>query len=72
MSLEDLVIAKLMASRKSDWAGLNDLCKSSNLDWSRLEAIVSDPLEVQINMSKEQWESFLEEYERFLALKNER
>jgi len=66
MSLEDLVILKLLAFRKRDREDLEDIAKSGKLDWSQLDALVSDITEVRINLdSEDTWAEFCKHYEWF-------
>jgi hypothetical protein len=71
MSLEDLVIAKLLASRKSDWSDLSNLSESNEIDWEALQSIINNPLEIQVNLNTdEQWSDFLKAYKKLLSLKD--
>jgi hypothetical protein len=71
MSLEDLVILKLQAYRKRDVADLKDIVQSARLDWTLLDHIISDPLEVRISLSSEdEWITFHERYEWLKREKN--
>jgi hypothetical protein len=66
MSLEDLVLSKLMAYRASDRQDLQQLAKSESLDWNKLAELVDNPLEFRVNMETEDdWQDFLERYEVF-------
>jgi hypothetical protein len=63
MSLEDLVILKLLAFRERDQEDLLDVICSKKLDWEKLDSLIKDPLELRVNMStKEYWEEFLGRY----------
>jgi len=69
MSLEDLVILKLIAFRKRDQEDLEDIAKSGRLDWGQLDELIADPTEVRINLdSEETWAEFCERY-RWLLLR---
>jgi len=68
MSLEDLVILKLLAFRKRDQEDLEDITKPGKLDWNQLEALIADPTELRINLeSEETWLAFFERYKWLLA-----
>jgi hypothetical protein len=63
MSLEDLMIMKLLAFRERDKDDLIDAASSGKVDWKKLDVIVADPTELRINLgSEEEWVEFLENY----------
>ena len=67
MSLEDLVILKLIAFRKRDQEDLEDIIQSGKLDWNQLDFLVTDPTELQINLdSEDTWKEFCKRYEWLL------
>jgi hypothetical protein len=66
MSVEDMVIAKLRAFRPQDQSDLNGLLAKKVIDYDKLDKIVSDPTELQINLDTEIWDEFLGRYKQFL------
>jgi hypothetical protein len=63
MSLEDLVIMKLLAFRERDKDDLLGVIESGKLDWRKLNNLILNPQELRINMPREDvWEELLVRY----------
>jgi hypothetical protein len=67
MSLEDLVILKLLAFRDRDQTDLLDVIESGKLDWGKLDELIKDPVELRINMpTEDDWGELLRRYDWFI------
>jgi hypothetical protein len=70
LSLEDLVILKLLAFRKRDQDDLVDIVQSRTLDWEQLDKLIATPTEVRVNLeSEDAWLEFTDHYAWLLEMK---
>jgi hypothetical protein len=70
LSLEDLVILKLLAFRKRDQDDLVDIVQSQKLDWEQLDRLIATPTEVRVSLeSEDAWLEFTDHYEWLLEMK---
>lgn len=65
LSSEDLAITKLLSWRESDKADLLDMKRAGNVDEGKLQAILDDPTELQINVSEAEWSALLDNVRDF-------
>jgi hypothetical protein len=69
LSLEDLVILKLLAFRKRDQDDLADIVRSRKLDWEQLDRLIATPTEVRVNLeSDDAWLEFTDHYAWLLEM----
>lgn len=67
LSNEDLAITKLLSWRDSDKADLLDMKKAGNVDEEKLQAILNDPTELQINAGEKEWVALLDNVQDFTS-----
>lgn len=65
MSLEDLLISKLIAYREADKADLKDILYNELLSWDVLDKLINNPVELQAGFASDaEWQKFLQRYEK--------
>ena len=67
LSSEDLAITKLLSWRDSDKADLLNMKKAGNVDEKKLQVVLNDPTELQINVSEAEWSALLDNVQEFIS-----